>query len=91
MLRERTKRRSARQADAEPPERLASRLLAGDPAYAAKVARVRRCQTRLRAQLSTPGWRLYLRLEEAEVDRWTHALDRVASWALASKTKTRRR
>jgi len=74
----------------EQAERVVTRLLARDAAYAAKVARVRRYQARLRRQSSQPSWRLYLQLEEAEVGRWTHALERVVSWALAFRSKARR-
>jgi len=89
VLSDPNKRRAARKVD-EPAERLVSRLLARDAAYAAKVAQVRRYQTRLRGQLTQLDWRLYLKLEEAEVGRWTHALERVARWALAFKSRARR-
>jgi hypothetical protein len=84
------KKRSVSRKPSEQAERVVARLLARDAAYAAKVARVRRCQARLRGQSSPLSWRLYLQLEEAEVGRWTHALERVASWALASRSKARR-
>src|SRR4051812_36199685 len=78
---DRRKPRPASQID-EQTERLAARLLARDAAYAAKVARVRRCQVRLRGQSSRRSWQLYLQLEEAEIERWAHALERVVRWAL---------
>jgi hypothetical protein len=89
MLSDPNKRSVARKPN-EQAERVVARLLARDAAYAAKVARVRRYQARLRGQSSQLGWRLYLQLEEAEVARWTHALERVAGWALAFRSKARR-
>lgn len=79
-----------RQADGQ-AERLATRLLARDATYAAKVTQVRRYQARLRGQLSARSWRLYLLLEEAEVGRWTYALERVANFAVTSRKRSRRR
>jgi hypothetical protein len=90
MVRDRKRPRSASQAD-EQAERVTTRLLARDAAYAAKVARVRRYQVRLRGQLSRRSWRIFLQLEEAEVERWTHALDRVVRWALVARKRRRRR
>jgi hypothetical protein len=72
-------------------ERLVARLLRDDTAYARKVAAVRRHQKRLQGRLSAAGWLLYLQLEEAEVGRWSHALDRVVRWALANRPKARKR
>jgi len=71
-------------------EQLIARVLRDDPSYARKVASVRRHQKRLRGRLSIPSWQLYLQLEEAEMGRWTHALDRVATWALAQRRRTRK-
>jgi hypothetical protein len=45
----------------------------------------------LRARVSPVGWRAYLALEEAEFDRWTHAIDRVACWALVKGGRKRGR
>jgi hypothetical protein len=45
----------------------------------------------LRGQVSHIGWRAYLALEEAEFDRWTHAIDRVARWALSRGKRERGR
>jgi hypothetical protein len=72
-------------------ERLVARLLRDDAAYARKVAAVRRHQKRLQGRLSAAGWLLYLQLEEAEVGRWSHALDRVAQWALGKRPNARKR
>jgi hypothetical protein len=72
-------------------ERLIARLLQGDAAYALKVAAVRRYQGRLRGRLNGPSWQLYLQLEEAEIGRWSYALDRLARWALAKRPKPRKR
>jgi len=72
-------------------ERLVARLLRDDAAYARKVAAVRRHQKRLQGRLSAADWLLYLQLEEAEVGRWSHALDRVAQWALAKRPSPRKR
>jgi hypothetical protein len=54
-----------------------ARVLGDDAAYARKVARVRRYQRRLRGRLDAPSWQLYLHVEEAEIGRWTYALERV--------------
>jgi hypothetical protein len=69
----------------EPPstdgvERVLARVLGEDPAYARKVARVRRYQRRLRGRLDVPSWHLYLQVEDAEIGRWTYALERVVDW-----------
>jgi hypothetical protein len=72
-------------------ERLIARILEKDPIYAVKVANVRDRQRRLRNRLSQTAWRAYLELEEAEIGRWTHALDRIAQWALAKRARPRKR
>jgi len=72
-------------------ERLIARILDNDPIYALKVASVRDRQRKLRRRLSPSAWRAYLELEEAEIGRWTHALDRVAQWALAKRSRARKR
>jgi len=72
-------------------ERLIARILEKDPIYAVKVANVRERQRRLHSRLSQTAWRAYLELEEAEIGRWTHALDRVAQWALAKRARPRKR
>jgi hypothetical protein len=71
--------RKQRRADpvADPVERVLTRALGDDPAYARKVALVRRYQRRLRGRLDAPSWQLYLQVEEAEIGRWTYALERV--------------
>lgn len=70
-----------------PAEAAALKVLARDANYAAKVAHVRRRQARLRGQLSARAWQAYLRLEEAEIERWSYALERVARWATASRRR----
>lgn len=77
------KKRAAANADAG--ELAVARLLSRDAAYAAKVKRVRRYQARLRARLSKRGWQAYLQLEEVELARWAHALERVARWAVSRR------
>jgi hypothetical protein len=72
-------------------ERLIARILDHDPIYALKVASVRDRQRKLRRRLTQTAWRAYLELEEAEIGRWTHALDRVAQWALAKRSRARKR
>jgi hypothetical protein len=57
-----------------------ARVLGEDPAYARKVARVRRYQRRLRGRLDVSSWHLYLQVEDAEIGRWTYALERVVDW-----------
>jgi len=75
----------------EPVEAAAFRALGRDVNYAAKVSRVRRRQARLRSQLSARAWQAYLRLEEAEIERWSYALERVARWAASSSRRARPR
>ena len=77
----RPRARPAEQAEA------ALRALARDATYAAKVGRVRRHQARLRSQLSAGAWQAYLRLEEAELERWSYALERVARWAGSARRR----
>src|SRR5689334_1422944 len=72
-------------------ERLLSRILKPDEAYARKVAAVRRYQKRLQGRLSARDWQLYLKLEEAEIGRWLHALGRVTQWALTPRRRTGQR
>ena len=62
-----------------------ARILRADTTYARKVAAVRRYQKRLRGRLSPADWRLYLELEDAEIGRWSHALGKVALWALGPR------
>lgn len=68
-------------------ERLVARILEADATYGRKVAAVRRAQKRLEGRLSAEDWQLYLELEEAEIGRWSHALSKVAKWALGSRRK----
>jgi hypothetical protein len=66
-------------------------LLERDADHQRHLRNVRRCQRALRGHVSHIGWRAYLALEEAEFDRWTHAIDRVARWALARGRRERGR
>ena len=69
-------------------ERLVYRLLSSDPDHRRNAERVRKYQARLRRALSRSAWRLYLLLEEAEVRRWTHVVDRLAERALLARRRT---
>jgi hypothetical protein len=66
-------------------------LLERDAVHQRHLRNVRRRQRALRGQVSHIGWRAYLALEEAEFDRWTHAIDRVARWALSRGKRERGR
>ncbi len=66
-------------------------LLERDAAHKRLLQNVRRRQRALRGHVSRLGWRAYLELEEAEFDRWTHAIDCVARWALAHGRRERGR
>jgi hypothetical protein len=64
-------------------------LLERDAAHRRYLRTVRRRQRALRGRVDRAGWRTYLELEEAEFDRWTHAIERVARWALARGRRER--
>ena len=66
-------------------------LLERDPAHQRHLRSVRRRQRALRVRVSSVGWRAYLELEEAEFDRWAHAIDRVTRWALERGRRSRGR
>ena len=66
-------------------------LLERDAAHQRHLRNVRRRQRVLRGSVNRIGWRAYLELEEAEFDRWTYAIDRVARWALARGRRERGR
>ena len=66
-------------------------LLERDAVHQRHLRNVRRRQRALRGLVSHIGWRAYLALEEAEFDRWTHAIERVARWALACGRRERGR
>ena len=57
-------------------------VLSKDAGYRRKSTRILLYQERLRGQVSGRAWKLYLLLEEAEFERWTYALDRLAEWAI---------
>jgi hypothetical protein len=83
------RRKLPRVRESDPIVEMLGRVQRTDATYAAKVARVRRYQARLRSELSSRAWLLYLKLEEAEVDRWGYALDRVATWASRKRVRGR--
>jgi len=58
-------------------------MLARDADHRRHSRAVRRLQAALRGSLSEHAWGRYLTLEEAEVARGAHALERVARWAFA--------
>ena len=66
-------------------------LLERDAAHQRHLRNVRQLQRALRGHVTRIGWRAYLELEEAEFDRWTHAIDRVARWAFAYGRRRRGR
>ena len=76
------------------PTRLSAQienLLERDSAYLRLLRVVRKRQRALRVCVAPVGWRAYLELEEAEFDRWTHAVDRVMRWALTRGRRERGR
>jgi hypothetical protein len=74
----------------KPLPALVESVLQGDSAHQRRLADVRRKQRALRILISHAGWRAYLALEEAEFERWAHAMDRVVRWALARRRRERR-
>lgn len=66
-------------------------LLERDIDYRRRLREVLARQRVLRRRVDGIGWRAYLSLEEAEFDRWVHALDRVAHWAHARGRRARGR
>ena len=66
-------------------------LLEGDAVHQRHLRVVRSKQRALRGFVGRVGWRAYLELEEAEFERWAHAIDRVARWALAQGRRERSR
>ena len=58
-------------------------MLELDPEHRRHSRVVRRLQMALRGSLTEQAWERYLTLEEAEVARGAHALERVARWAFA--------
>jgi hypothetical protein len=65
-------------------------MLARDAEHRRRSRVVRRLQTTLRASLTEEGWGRYLTLEEAELARGAHALERVARWAFARGRRSTR-
>ena len=65
-------------------------LLEGDAVHQRHLRAVRSKQRALRAYVDRVGWRAYLELEEAEFERWAHAIDRVARWAIDRGRRSRR-
>jgi hypothetical protein len=66
-------------------------LLARDATYRRHLREVLRRQRTLRERVSVVGWRAYLELEQAEFDRWAHALERASRWALGRGRRERGR
>jgi len=58
-------------------------MLARDAEYRRHTRVVRRLQTALRSSATEQAWGRYLILEEADLARGAHALERVARWAYA--------
>lgn len=69
----------------------AERLLRRDPVYRRRVREVLERQRKLRKRVDAAGFRAYLELEEAEVARWSYALDEVMVWAFQRGRRERRR
>jgi len=70
-------------------ESLITGILGEDLHHRRHSRRIRTRQQRLKRRVSEPAWKLYLLLEEAEVERLTYALDRLAERALATRRKPR--
>ena len=66
-------------------------LLERDSSHQRHLRTVRLRQRALRERVSSVGWRAYLELEEAEFDRWAHAIERVSRWALERGRRSRGR
>jgi hypothetical protein len=66
-------------------------LRARDATYRRHLREVLRRQRTLRERVSVVGWRAYLELEQAEFDRWAHALERASRWALGRGRRERGR
>ncbi len=80
-----------RWAEAEQLDLLVSKVLSGDALYRRHCQRIISLQARLKLRVSRSAWVLYLYLEEAEVERLTYALDRVAAEARARGRRSRGR
>jgi hypothetical protein len=65
-------------------------LLEGDAVHQRHLRAVRSKQRALREYVDRVGWRAYLELEEAEFQRWSHAIDRVARWGIERGRRSRR-
>ncbi len=72
-------------------ESLIAKVLGDDLRRRRYSQRIRLLQGQLRHYVNGPTWRLYLSLEEAEVQRWTYMLDRLAEWTLTSRRRRVRR
>ena len=66
-------------------------LLERDTAHQRHLRNVRRRQRTLRGHVSRVGWRAYLELEQAEFDRWAHAIERASRWAFGRGRRARGR
>lgn len=76
-------------ASVEQLEALIAGILGEDLQHRRHSRRIRTRQHQLRRRVSQTAWKLYLLLEEAEVERLTYALDRLAERALATRRKPR--
>jgi hypothetical protein len=84
------RRREPGRASATVLDRIES-LLARDATYRRRLREVLRRQRALRERVSLVGWRAYLELEQAEFDRWAHAIERASRWALGRGRRERGR
>ena len=88
------RRASFRRGGVSPPGGLTGgtdALLGRDPVYRRRLQTVLKRQKALQGLVTSAGWRAYLELEEAEFDRWAHAVDRVARWAFTRGRRERGR
>jgi hypothetical protein len=92
LLRTSDSRRVARsRARAARLELFVARALNGTRTQQRYSENIRHWQHQLKRRVSGPAWQLYLSLEEAEIERLMHALNRLAAWALGPRRRARRR
>jgi hypothetical protein len=84
-----SRKRRRPNASAEQLEALIAGILSEDPQHRRHARQIRTRQHRLKRRVSQPAWKLYLLLEEAEVERLAYALDRLAERALIGRRKPR--
>ncbi|HTA93450.1 MAG TPA: hypothetical protein VK745_27920 [Polyangiaceae bacterium] len=85
-----SRKRRAGAADAEHVERLIASVLARDSLHLRQAVGIRSRQNRLKLRVSPAAWRLYLLLEEAEVERWSYVIERVAERVLVPRRGSRK-